>query len=90
MPRARVRLQTHPMPTELLTRDLLHTRDAIDVPPPGDPVEGRAARSDAYPIVVTRSLPQTLEHLLELIGEARVAVITDRTVAALHLSLIHI
>jgi 3-dehydroquinate synthase len=72
------------MSTELLSRDLLHTRDAIDLPPPGEPVVGRAERSDSYPITVTRSLPETLAHLLDLIGEAHVAVITDRTVAGLH------
>jgi 3-dehydroquinate synthase len=72
------------MSTELLGRDLLHTRDAIGLPPPGEPVEGRAARRDTYPIVVTRSLPDTLRQLLELIGDAHVAVITDRTVADLH------
>jgi 3-dehydroquinate synthase len=72
------------MSTQLLSRDLLHTLDAIDLPPPGDPVQGHAERSDAYPIAVTRSIPGTLERLLELIGDAKVAVITDRTVAALH------
>jgi 3-dehydroquinate synthase len=72
------------MSTELLSRDLLHTRDAIDLPPPGAPVESRAARTDSYRIAVTRSLPQTLEHLVKLIGDAHVALITDRTVAELH------
>jgi 3-dehydroquinate synthase len=72
------------MSTELLSRDLLHTRDAIDLPPPGEPVVGRAERRDSYPILVTRSLPETLAHLLDLIGEAHVAVITDRTVADLY------
>jgi len=72
------------MSTELLSRDLLHTRDAIALPAPGDPVEGRAARSDTYPIVVTTSLSETLDELLALIGDASVAVITDRTVAELH------
>jgi 3-dehydroquinate synthase len=72
------------MPTELLSRDLLHTRDAIELPPPGQPVEGRAARHDTYPIAVTRSLPGTLELLVGLLGDAQVALITDRTVAALH------
>ena len=41
---------SRPMSTELLSRDLLHTRDAIDLPPAGEPVEGRAARHDTYPI----------------------------------------
>jgi len=72
------------MSTELLSRDLLHTRDAIALPAPGDPVEGRAARSDTYPIVVTTFLSETLDELLALIGDASVAVITDRTVAELH------
>jgi 3-dehydroquinate synthase len=72
------------MSTELLGRDLLYTRDTIELPALGDPVEGRAERSDTYPIVVTRSVAETVERLAELIGEAKVAVITDRTVADLH------
>jgi 3-dehydroquinate synthase len=72
------------MPTELLSRDLLHTRDAIGLPPRGEPVRGQAERSDSYPIEVTRSIPETLERLLELVADANIAVITDRTVAALH------
>jgi 3-dehydroquinate synthase len=72
------------MPTELLSRDLLHTRDAIELPPLSDPVEGRAERRDVYPIVVTRSVGETLDRLRDLIGDANVAVITDRTVADLH------
>jgi 3-dehydroquinate synthase len=72
------------MPAELLTRDLLHTRDAIELPPRSESVHGHAERSDAYPIEVTRSIPETLERLLELVGEANVALITDRTVAELH------
>jgi 3-dehydroquinate synthase len=72
------------MPTEVLSPDLLHTRDAIALPPPGAPVEGRAARSDTYPIHVTRSMPETLERLLALVGDARLVLITDETVAKLH------
>jgi 3-dehydroquinate synthase len=72
------------MSTELLGRDLLYTRDTIELPALGDPVEGRAERSDTYPIVVTRSVAETVERVAELIGEAKVAVITDRTVADLH------
>jgi 3-dehydroquinate synthase len=71
------------MPVELLSRDLVHTVDAIEVPPLGAPVEGRAERRDSYPIVVTRSFEQTVEQLLELIDDAHVAVITDETVAEL-------
>jgi 3-dehydroquinate synthase len=58
------------MSTELLSRHLLHNRDAIPLPPPDQLVEGRGERRDSYPIAVTRTLPETLERLLELIGEA--------------------
>jgi 3-dehydroquinate synthase len=72
------------VPTDLLCHDLLHIRDEIALPPPGQVVHGRAERTHAYPIWVTRSMDETLERLLELIGEASVVVITDRTVAELH------
>jgi 3-dehydroquinate synthetase len=72
------------MPTELLSRDLVHTLDAIELPAPGSRVEGRAQRQDSYPIVVTRSPAQTVGRLLQLVGDAKVAVITDRTVAELY------
>ena len=72
------------MPPELLSRDLVHTLDAIDLPAPGTPVEGRARREDSYPILVTRTFEQTVERLLELVGDAQVAVITDETVAELY------
>jgi 3-dehydroquinate synthase len=72
------------MPTELLSRDLVHTVDAIELPAPGSRVEGRSERQDSYPIVVTRSPEQTVERLLQLVGDAKVAVITDRTVAELY------
>jgi hypothetical protein len=72
------------MPAELLSRDLVHTLDAIELPAPGTPVEGRAGRQDSYPIVVTRTFEQTVKQLLELVGDAHVAVITDETVAELY------
>jgi 3-dehydroquinate synthase len=60
-------------------------RDAVALPPSGVvAVEGRARRRDAYPIRVTRSVPALVEHVRELIGDAKVALITDRTVMALH------
>jgi len=71
------------MAPELLTRDLVHNRDAIELPPPGSPVEARAERRDSYPIFVTRSIEETLAHLLELIEGAHVALIADRTVLRL-------
>ena len=72
------------MSTELLSHALLRTSDAIELPSTCEPVHGRAERSDSYPIFVTRSARGTLERLLDLIGDASVAVITDRTVADLH------
>jgi 3-dehydroquinate synthase len=72
------------MPTELLSRDLLHTRDAIGLPELGETVEARAERRDSYPIFVTRSLGQAVDRLRGLLAEANVVLITDRTVANLH------
>jgi 3-dehydroquinate synthase len=72
------------MAAELLNRDLVHTVDAIELPAPGSAVEGRAERQDSYPIIVTRSFEETVERLLQMIGEAHVAVITDETVADLY------
>jgi 3-dehydroquinate synthase len=72
------------MSLELLSRDLVQTRDAIDLPPPGTPVHGRAERRDSYPIAITRSPAETLARLLELVPGANVAVITDTSVQRLH------
>ena len=72
------------MPVEVLSSDLVHTVDAIELPELGSEVLGRARRTDAYPIVVTRSPEETVERLLQAIGDARVAVITDETVAELY------
>ena len=72
------------MPTELLSRDLVHTVDAIELPPLGSAVEGCSERRDSYPIFVTRSPDDTVERLLQLVGDAKVALITDTTVAKLY------
>jgi hypothetical protein len=72
------------MPTELLSRDLVHTIDAIELPPVGSAIEGRSARRDSYPILVTRSPEDTVERLLQLVGDAKVALITDTNVAELY------
>jgi 3-dehydroquinate synthase len=72
------------MPAELLSRDLVHTVDAIELPAARSRVEGRSERRDSYPIVVTRSPQETVEQLLQLVGDANVAIITDRTVAELY------
>jgi len=60
-------------------------RDAIPLPSrPDQAVEARSARSDRYPVFVTRTLDDTLARLHELLGGAQVAVITDQTVLELH------
>jgi len=79
-----MRADTAGMPIELLSRDLVRTVDAIELPPADHPVEGRAARDDAYTIHVTTSLEVTVERLLELIGSRRVAILTDSTVMDLY------
>jgi 3-dehydroquinate synthase len=72
------------MTTELLTSDLVHNRDAIELPPLGGPIEARAERRDSYPIFVTRSIDEALAHLLDLIEGSHVAVIADQIVLRLH------
>ena len=69
---------------ETLSPDLVRTVDAIELPPVRAEVLARAERTDAYPIWVTRSPEETVERLLQAIGEAHVAVITDETVADLY------
>ncbi|HEX7299593.1 MAG TPA: 3-dehydroquinate synthase family protein [Solirubrobacteraceae bacterium] len=59
----------------------LLTRDAFELPThEGRPVLGRSSRADAYPIYVTRTMPEALLRLRDLIGDARVALVTDATV----------
>jgi hypothetical protein len=72
------------MPVELLSRDLVHTTDAIELPSTELEVVARAERRDSYPIAVTRSPEQTIERLLQVVGERRVVLITDETVAKLY------
>jgi hypothetical protein len=69
---------------ETLSPDLVRTVDAIELPPVGAEVLAWAERTDSYPIWVTRSPEETVERLLQTIGEAHVAVITDETVADLY------
>jgi len=69
---------------ELLSRDLVRTVDSIGLPSAPHPVEGRAARQDAYTIHVTTSLRDTAGRLIELVGGAKVAILTDRNVMDLY------
>jgi 3-dehydroquinate synthase len=72
------------VPAPLLSSDLVHTVDAIELPPLDEGVFGRAERRDEYPIVVTRSPDETVERLLRFVGDANVALITDETVERLY------
>lgn len=60
-------------------------RDAVPLPQEAhETIVARADRSDAYAIAVTRTLPEALERLCAMIGGAKVAMIADETVLALH------
>jgi 3-dehydroquinate synthase len=72
------------MSIEMLGPALVRTVDAIGLPPVAEEVVARADRRESYPIVVARSPEDMIERLLELIGDAHVAVITDETVAGLY------
>ncbi len=76
--------QTRGVPVEVLSSALVHTVDAIELPRAEEQVFGRAERRDSYPIVVTRSPEETVERLLRCVGDARVALLTDETVARLY------
>jgi 3-dehydroquinate synthase len=75
---------TGAMPLQVLSSTLVHTVDAIELPAAGSEVVASAERHDSYCIVVTRSPEQTVERLLQLVGEAKVAVITDENVGELY------
>lgn len=60
-------------------------RDRIPLPGAGDqPVDARAARTDKYAVHVTRTLADTVQRLVALLDGAKVAVLTDDVVMALH------
>ena len=78
------RADTSRVHVETLSPDLVRTVDDIDLPPVGGEVVANAERRDSYPIVVTRSPEDTIERLLQAVGDRRVAVITDERVAELY------
>jgi hypothetical protein len=88
MVRRRTGADTRAVHMETLSPELVHTVDAIELPPVGSAVLGQAERRDTYPIFVTRSPEETTERLLQAIGDAHVAVITDETVADLYGALV--
>ncbi len=74
------------MSTSALSRpNAFVVRDEISMPDAAaGPVHARAARRDAYPIHVTRTLDDAAARLLELLDGAQVAVLTDEVVMELH------
>jgi 3-dehydroquinate synthase len=62
----------------------LRVADAIPLPEPGDPIVGRAAREDSYPIAVCRTFEATVGYILRWLDGAAVAVLTDDVVEALY------
>jgi hypothetical protein len=84
MPGRRSAADTAEMPTELVSSDLVRTVDSIELPTADHPVEGHSAREDTYAIHVTTSLEASVERLIELIGDRRVAILTDSTVMELY------
>jgi 3-dehydroquinate synthase len=71
--------------SDVLISDALHTRDDIRLP--GDPyaiVQASSSRQDAYPIILTRSLADTVAEISRLVGEASTALVTDQLVLSLH------
>lgn len=73
------------MTTATRAADDFRVYDQIELPrDDGDVQEGHATRTEAYPIFVTGSLAQTVERLHDLAGSSQLAIITERTVLALH------
>jgi 3-dehydroquinate synthase len=67
------------------TSALLHTRDSIALPEdPQATVKACSRREDSYPIFVTRSLPDAVDRILEIVGGAPAAILSDDHVYELH------
>jgi 3-dehydroquinate synthase len=62
----------------------LRQRDAIPLPGPGARIEARATRSDIYPILVVRTNDDAVSAIVELVGDAQVALVTDDAVLRLY------
>jgi 3-dehydroquinate synthase len=62
----------------------LRISDAFPLPEPGELVTGRAAREDAYPIVVCRTFEDAISRVVGWLGVSAVAVLTDDVVEALY------
>jgi 3-dehydroquinate synthase len=51
--------------------------DRLPLPGPTDPIEGRAHRSEHYPVWITRSLAETLDSLAPIVRGRGIGLITD-------------
>jgi 3-dehydroquinate synthase len=69
---------------QLSTPAPLLVRDAIALPADDDPLMGRAARAQAYPIHVVGTLAEVVERLVAVLDGAQAAIVTDATVEALY------
>ena len=61
----------------------LRVADALPLPPTDAPLEGRAARADAYPIHVVQAVADVAGRVAELAAGGAITVIADETVEAL-------
>jgi 3-dehydroquinate synthase len=68
----------------VLPEDSYLTSDDIPLAAPGTPIEGRAERSDAYPVVVTSDADTAHRSIADLAAGRRIMLVTDDTVLALH------
>lgn len=60
--------------------------DRIPMPEPGLPIEGRAVRDGSYPVIIVTGAEATADHLVALASRPRILIVTDETVAALHVT----
>ncbi|MCM1976491.1 3-dehydroquinate synthase [Streptomyces sp. G1] len=58
--------------------------DAIALPEPHHAVSARALRRAEYPVTLADSVEEAVKHLRTVVGDQRIALVTDDNVAALH------
>ncbi|MDN3359414.1 3-dehydroquinate synthase [Actinomadura sp. DC4] len=68
----------------MIPLDVHVIHDEIPVPGPDLPIEGRATRTDTYPVAIVTGTDATADRLTALAPQGRMAIVTDETVAALH------
>jgi 3-dehydroquinate synthase len=68
----------------MITAEAVYTDDALPLARPGAIAQGRAERTDTYPIFVTRSLEEAAERVADLAAGHAVGLLTDATVQGLY------